>query len=58
MRAKSIKNKAKINREWTIPELLAKINKMKKKLKLRNQKIRQLEKLLKENKISLPEYKE
>jgi len=32
MRAKSIKNKAKINRLWTVPELLKKLEKMKKKI--------------------------
>jgi len=54
VRAKMIKNKAKINREQSIPELKALVAKLEKKIQMQQKKIRQLEGIISENGLEVP----
>lgn len=55
MRAKMIKNKPKVNRELSIPELKQMVAKLEKKIASQQKYIKCLENKLNENSISLPE---
>jgi kinesin family protein 5 len=54
IRAKSIKNKPKINREYTIPELKLLLSKAQEELKLKERRINILERTIKLGGISIP----
>lgn len=54
IRAKSIKNKPKINREYTIPELKLLLAKAQEELKLKERRIHILERAVKQGGISIP----
>lgn len=59
VRAKSIKNKPKINREYTVAELKLMLAKAQEQLSLRDKHISDIEKLLKQTGVSVPlEYSE
>ena len=58
MRAKNIKNKAKINREWTVPELVVLLEKSKKNVVEKDQYIYVLKGLLNENDTFYPTFKQ
>lgn len=57
-RAKAIKNKPKVNREFTVAELQLLLERAEKNIEKHKLRIKTLEKLLKENKISLPKEEE
>ena len=58
IRAKSIKNKAKINREWTIPELLKLWKISEKTCEKHSMRIKYLESILMHNDIEVPKIAE
>jgi len=54
-RARSIKNQAKINREYSIPELKKLLEKAEAEVAMYKNRVRALEQLLKNNSISVPQ---
>jgi len=55
VRAKMIKNKAKVNREQSIPELKALVGKLEKKIAMQSKRIKTLEGFIAENGLEAPE---
>ncbi|OMJ87327.1 hypothetical protein SteCoe_11015 [Stentor coeruleus] len=56
IRAKAIKNKPKVNREYTIPELKLMLSKAQEEIDRKNKYILRLEDVLKKNGSSIPEF--